>query len=314
MTGLFEVLAGHDAEEQERRTGTRAAIAAQTRAKARFEGFLSKAAGQSDFEARLALIDSNLRDLANETAAEYDGDPERTYLAATAVLGGGHASDCSCGFCENMGKLPGQSDEDEEEEEGVEKESSKKCHYCLGDGLGAGGNQCPICKGTGKEPKEKESSVKTSCSCGCGPNGCDCENCPVKEQKVARWSVVAADVEEGDHYQSERVSLPSADDDALGGPSPKIDKGKSGDHTGWDLDPIDVGSVRNKLEKQDASDPAEYNDSDFLRDLDSPIHDDADVTKSVSPPDMDRTKTWTGTEGQASPVTSSDLTKWRLVE
>jgi hypothetical protein len=137
------------------------------------------------------------------------------------------------------------------------------------------------------------------------------EGCGVGEKK-SKFVIVAAEVEDGDSYQSETVSLPAADDSGLGGPSPEIDKGKSGDVAGWSLSDIDVGSKKHRLENQDASEPADYNDPDFLRDLDSPVHEDADVTKSVGPPDTDGTKTWTGTEGLASPVTSRN--RWTVVE
>jgi hypothetical protein len=301
MTGLFEVLAGVDAEEQERLTGTRAAIAAQTRAKARFDSFLGKANGTADREARLALIDSNLRDLCNEVANEYGceatistivGNSPREdvsvcYLAATAVLGAGHASDCTCGFCENKGNAPWMDNYDDEEGE------------------------------------EKEASVKTACEhCGCDEEDCSCseenpcgaKGCKFsKEAKLARWQVVAdgAQPETGDHYQGERVDLPSSED-GLGEPSPKIDKGNSGDVAGWSTSDIDVNSVRNRLDKQDVSDEAEYNATDF--DPSSPLRERQDADKSVSPPDTDRTKTWTGTENQADPVTSSALAKWQVVE
>lgn len=278
---VFEVLATTDAEEQERREGARAIIAAQTRAKARFEKFVSRAGSQDDLDARIGLIEGNLRDLVADAVGEYGGDSDRVYLATTAVLGGGHASDCGCGFCANKGSF-GQEEEDE------------------GD--------------------EKEASVKTACGCAACAAG-DHDNCEEKkEAKLARYHV--AEVETGDHYQSETLDLGSTTGDEPWSDkgSPEIDKGKSGDHTGWDLEPIDVGSVRNKLEKQDITDGADYSDPDFLRDTSSPIHDDADVTKATEPQNSDsQSGTWTGTEGQADPVTSenpvtSKLRNWTVVE
>jgi hypothetical protein len=46
------------------------------------------------------------------------------------------------------------------------------CHYCMGDGLAASGEKCPVCNGTGKEPKEKtESSLSTTAA------GTTCRTC-----------------------------------------------------------------------------------------------------------------------------------------
>jgi len=276
---VFEVLASADAEAQERLEGNRAIVAAQTRAKARFAKFVSQATSQEDLEARLGLIESNLRDLVVDAVDEYGGDADRVYLASTAVLGGGHASDCGCGFCENKGKGFGKKDDDDSDDDSDEKESSVK---------------------------------KKACDCA---EDCDCDG-EEEDEKVAKLANYhLADVETGDHYQSETLDLGSTTGDEPWSDkgSPEIDKGKSGDHTGWDLDPIDVESVRNKLEKQDITEGADYDDPDFLRDKSSPVHDDADINEAASPPDTDGTKTWTGTESQADPVTSK-MRNWTVVE
>ena len=150
--GLFEVLA-HD-DSQEHVVANRAVIAAQTRVQDRFEKFVANSANDEDRVARIGLLEDEIREVVSAVADEYgyEGDPDTLYLASTAVLGGGHASDCSCGFCENKGKLPGAKDESEEE---------------------------------GEEDSTKESSVKRACSCckDCGTKACDCDN--HKESKVA---------------------------------------------------------------------------------------------------------------------------------
>jgi len=306
-TSLFDVLASTEDAELERRSAARAIIAAQERTKARFANFVANSNG--DLNARLALIDDEVRGIAAEAASEYDASDniERIYLAATAVLGAGHASDCSCGFCANKGKLPG-AEKAEDKDDGKSDESEDY----------EPGKAFKTVEKDEDEDDKKESAVKTACACGCSDENCKCsaenpcgmEGCGSKK-KEASWTVVAAQPETGDSYQSESVSLPTADASGLGGPSPEIDKGKSGDVAGWSLEDIDVGSKKHRLEKQDATERADYNDPDFLRDLDSPVHEDADVTKAASPPDTDGTKTWTGTEGLASPVTSR---RWTVVE
>lgn len=292
---VFEVLDRDKNEEAQ--ADRRTVIAAQERARAQFKNFVDNGRDSADaFDARLALVDDEVRRVAEEVAAEHGGGADRAYLAATAALGAAHQDGCGCGFCENKGSF---GEDPEEEIEADEKTASAK---------------------------------KTACACGCSHEGCNCgDDCDGNchgEKKASRasdssWVVIGVELSEaetGDNYQQERVDLPSADESGLGGPSPKIDKGKSGDHEGWDLDPIDVGSEKHRLEKQDIAGGwewsqegedgpisianADLNDPDFTKDLDSPVHEDADVTEAVGPPDTDRTKTWTGTEGLADPVTA----------
>jgi len=295
---VFEVLAKTD--DTADRNAARAAIAAQERARARFGRFVANASGEGEAESRRALVDDEIRAIAQAAADEYDGDAETAYLAATAVLGGGHASDCSCGFCANKGKLPGAKKDDDKDDS--DKDDSKDEDDKDDD--------------SGK-PWEKD-SAKTACEgCGCGSEKCSCtkadpcgkDGCKYAK-KEARWAVVSAAPETGDSYQSETVSLPTADDSGLGSEgSPKIDKGKSGDNAGWSLEPIDVGSKRHQLENQDASARADYNSDDF--DPSSPVRDRVDADSPIGGrselESADGTKTWTGTGGQADPVTTESL-------
>lgn len=274
--GLFEVLASSED------TGSRAVIAAQTRAKSVFERFVS------GDEAKLAFIADDLKKMAAEVADEYGyDDPEKLYLAATVALGGGHAADCTCGFCENKGSL-GKEDEDE----GMEKEASHKT-AC----------DCPAHDGG-------------ECNCG---DDCDCSECHGGKEASVKpyvyqafdWERVAAeDDRSGDSYQHERESLPESDGTGLGdtGAVP-TDRSKSGDQTGWNLEPIDVGSQKHQLEKQDAPQRAEYNNEDF--DPGNPVRERVDADKAMQPeftngPD---TQTWSDSSTQAAPVTS----KWSLL-
>lgn len=261
---LFQVLATEDAEEQERVAGTRAVIAAQTRATTRFSKFVAMANTPDELEARLALIESNLREIAAESAEDYGyEDADRLYLAATFALGGGHKSDCGCGFCANKGKLPGASDDDKDS-----------------DGE------------TGKEDKDESKDDDKDDKFDFGKDS----------------SVKLAEFETG--YQHATEDLPSADASGLGSEgSPKIDKGNA-----EGLKPIDVDSVRNKLDNQDVTEPADYNDSDF--DPSSPLRDRIDADTAIQPEFNvgEHTKTFgEGIGTQADPVTSAKLANWLVV-
>ena len=285
MTGLFEVLASTDDN------GPRAVIAAQTRAKSIFERFV---AGD---ESKLAYIADDLKKMAAEVADEYGyDDPEKLYLAATIALGGGHASDCTCGFCENKGK--GFGDKEEDADEGMEKEASTKtaCDCPAHDGGDCtcdGDCGCSECSGG---DSKKEASVR-----------------PYSYQAF-NWEKVAAEADYTDSYQGERESLPTSDGTGLGdtGAVP-TDRSKSGDQTGWNLEPIDVDSQKHQLEHQDAPQRAEYNNEDF--DPSNPVRERVDADKAMQPEftKAPNTETWSGDKGdslgQQAPVTS----KWHLL-
>jgi hypothetical protein len=269
--GLFEVLASSND------SGPRAVIAAQTRAKSVFERYVG-----NDVD-KLAFIADDLRKMAAEVAEEYGYDnAEKLFVAAGLALAGGHPAGCECGFCKNKGAFG----KDDEEDEGM----------------------------------EKEAAVKTACDCANGEHCGDCECCDgeMKEASVKPYAyagfdwehVAAEDDRSGDSYQHERESLPTSDGTGLGdtGAVP-TDKSKSGDQTGWNLEPIDVDSQRHQLEHQDAPDRAEYNNEDF--DPSSPVRERVDADTPMQPeyttgPD---TQTWSDASTQASPVTS----KWSLL-
>lgn len=277
---VFEVLERDKTEEAQ--ADRRTVIAAQERARAQFKKFVDN----GEREARLALIDDSVRKVAEDVAASHGGDAETAYLAATYVLGG-HKDGCECGFCANKGSF-GQDPKEEIEEDDAE-----------------------------------EKTARVACACGCSHEGCGCgPDCKgdCHGEKKSSWTVVAADTETGDNYQQERVSLPTSDGTGLGGPSPEIDKSDSGDHTGWNLEPIDVGSKKHRLEKQDIGGGWKWeqegedgpisiknpdlNAEDFLKDGDSPVHEHQSPEDVSGADSGDRTKTWTGTESQAAPVTA----------
>ena len=350
---MFEVIASEDAAEQERLAGNRAVIAVQTRAKSAFGAFVSKAGNETERNARIQLVSEDLDKIVNEVAAEYDYDgTDRLHAAATVALGGGHASDCTCGFCENKGSF-GKDDDGEEREKEERAEAVEDW-----------------------AKRDKESAVKTACGCGsCGPDGCDCADCPKKKEgaivtshnlgefpweHVARVvesdgfsfckcdcegcnggnhcesqecieskhsgnpgnpasngssdkeSKTAADVETGDTYAQERVDLPSSKDGLGDTGAVPTDKSKSGDNLGWDLKPIDVPSERNPVEKQQIHETPEYS-ADLPGVSDTGKRIDAESPLQPEHNVADNTDTWTGTERQADPVTSAVLAKWSVL-
>lgn len=278
--GLFEVLASTED------SGSRAVIAAQTRAKSVFERFVS------GDESKLAYIADDLKRMAAEVADEYGyDDPEKLYLAATVALGGGHPAGCDCGFCQNKGKGFGGDAEEEEDEEKTAKTASTKT-AC----------DCPAHDGG-------------ECNCG---DDCDCAECHGGKEASVKpyvyqdfdWEKVAAEADYSDSYQGERESLPTSDGTGLGdtGAVP-TDRSKSGDQTGWNLEPIDVDSQKHQLEHQDAPQRAEYNNEDF--DPSNPVRERVDADKAMQPEftKAPNTETWSDAGTQASPVTS----KWSLL-
>jgi len=296
--GLFEVLASiEDTSVKDEKNGQAKAVAV-ARAKDDFAQFIENADSYEEKVARVRLVQDDMDRMAQEIAEEYGADVGAVVEAAfEGITSGGHKSDCDCGFCKNKGILPGQKNDagnDEDDDPAAELDEEPA------DGFDT----------ESKWEFAGESDKKRTASSLWEHEVVDVS---VRSVYEFPWEHVAAETETGDHYQSERVELPTSDGTGLGGPSPEIDKGKAGDETGSSQSPIDVESVRNKLEKQDASDGGDYNDQDFLRDLDSPVHTDAHVTDSVGPPDTDRTKTWSGTEGLADPVTSAVLSKWSVI-
>lgn len=271
--GLFEVLASSED------TGSRAVIAAQTRAKSVFERYVGNDA------AKLAFIADDLRKMATDVAYEYGHDNvDELYGAAIVALAGGHPADCTCAFCENKGSF-GKKDEDGDEEKTAKTASTKTA--CDPD--------CDMDHEHDHDEDEdkKEASVQ-----------------PYAYQGFDWEKVAAEDDRSGDSYQHERESLPESDGTGLGdtGAVP-TDRSKSGDQTGWNLEPIDVDSQRHQLEHQDAPQRAEYNNEDF--DPSNPVRERVDADKPMQPeftsgPD---TQTWSDAGTQASPVTS----KWSLL-
>jgi len=335
-TSVFDALEGEDRDEQERREGARAIAAARERIRGRFGRFLENGRGDArSWNSRVAFVEDEVNGIIAAATEEYGGDAETVSAAAslpTFEAGGGHASDCTCAFCKNKGKLPGSKSD--------EKDDGKSDEKFQGNGdKDTDGDE----KDDGKGKKPWESSVKTAGVCHeChhpmdkhsadgmqGPNGVGCEFCDCKRtiaedethSASTRWAVVATGPtpETGDNYTQERVSLPSGGGDAndgLGGPVPKIDKGKSGDQDGWTLADIKDDSKAHPTEHQDIHGTAvwdetengqisqkspDINDSDF--DKSSPTRKRVDADEPIGKEQKGETGQWTDIKG-ADPVTS----------
>lgn len=126
----------------------------------------------------------------------------------------------------------------------------------------------------------------------------------VKEARTATW-VVSEFRPTAEALETEK--LPTGDDTALGGPSPKIDKKEwkpNALNDDGNLSPIDTEGAGSPhpTEQQDVTDVADH-EADFLAQTDA-VTESQDVGKETTTEAI-HTDTWSGTEGQADPVTSA---------
>lgn len=421
---VFEHLARDDAREQERVAGNRAVIAAQARVQENFLTFVSNAAGPEDRDARLSLLDDEIKAVVAAVCEEYgyDGDTELVHQAALEALGAGHPAGCDCGFCKNKGKL--FESDDDEEEDSEKKESKTAADYPGKDYSVEGGeyvkdwnpeeDQTPA---QSEDESDKEAWHKAKiasqtvsmfheadgfsfCECPCEgcktANHCESDKCistkhsgnpgtesgektsaqhlamavskkdfvaisdilrkngadPQIAQQIADYfatqnplfdeqrfmdaagaggqqlppqvagllaeaSRLAADVETGDTFVTERLDLgtDSGKNGVQDVGSPKIDKsqvpGGGGIPGEGGLDAIDVPSNQHPSETQDMHETPDYWEPPIGP---SETGKSIDAQEPLAPETYaaDNTDTWTGTEGQANPVTSK-LSKWQIL-
>lgn len=250
MSGLFEHIAAFD--EGARIASRKATAVATKRVVDRYASFLANAQSPQDRLARLALVEDEVRQVVADAVAEYapDSDVESLQEAildhlkgdgvtdinaeledAPSAVGsgtissreaGGHASDCTCGFCANKGKLPGGDSEDEaEEDEGEEKEASARTADADKDGGGAVKREdLPKADDTGlggPSPEIDKTTWKPNALNDSGnlkPIDTDMDGSPVP---TSQQDVTDTPDWEGDFLRdtdsvTEQQSLPSADD------------------------------------------------------------------------------------------------------
>lgn len=100
---------------------------------------------------------------------------------------------------------------------------------------------------------------------------------------------------------SVRTATPTT---GLGGPEPKIDKRKWTPKTVTEIDADDPNG-RWPTKRKDIVEPIVASDADGLSEIGEKTTERQDVTKKVDDITGDGTSQWTGTKGQASPVTSA---------
>ena len=313
---VFEVLARDDYEGGQARS--RAIIAARVRAQEAFETYLGHSKSIVEYRDRLEMIRPDLEKILSSVATEY-GHEDTDELQGEVLASLKYSCDDDCEGCDDCTDEDGKKKK--KEFKPWEKEANKYIKH-------RDGKWVIIQKGTGKvlsshdsEEKAQQSFdammankhgsfdqwlEKTACdTCKCSSCDENCDGSCCDECARSKQSKTAAGPELGDSYQSETVDLPTADNTGLGSEgSPEIDKGNSGDETGWSTSPIDAKSVRNKLVNQNVADPADYNAADFDPDSKVRTRVNPDTAMQSEHNVAPNTKTWTGTEGQATPVTS----------
>lgn len=146
MSGLFEDISQFD--EGVRISRRQAAAVAQKRVADHVGGYLRLAKSTEEYDARLNFVSDDIRKIVADVAEEYETDKDRLLEAidehlkgdgvsdltddlegAPSAVGvghqaGGHKPGCECGFCKNKGKLPGTTDDEDEESDSEESEDS----------------------------------------------------------------------------------------------------------------------------------------------------------------------------------------------
>jgi hypothetical protein len=284
MTGVFEVLAGDNFEE--RRNNRKAVAVANRRAHTRFAGFLSTAADKDDFEARLDLIDTDLQRVVGEVADEFEVavDPVFSTVRQQLVAAGGFCDDCRKWKSGPKAGCTCHTENLDEDNGAPEEKTSSYPEYGFG---GNATNAAPD-----GWPVDRTHAAPSIAPPGYGGQGQTCPDCGSPMQNGMCPNC-------GAKYASDNTGLADA-------PSPKMDKKRwkpNALNDEGNLKPIDTdGDSRWKTEQQDITQSADHT-KDFLEQTDSVAKHNQDVEKEWSG-DLLHTDTWSGTEGQADPVTS----------
>lgn len=379
MSGLFEHMANFD--DTERTTRRQAAAVAQKRVSDRFDHFIARAGDDKvERQARLDLIADDIRQIVADVAEEYGADTEKLQEAIDEHLEGdgvtdvdgeleeapsavgskaaaGHASDCTCGFCQNKGNLPGsdkkdddKSDDDSEADDKSEPKESDddesddkpdfldskdsairealtaKDFVLLADAVfKAPGDPHALAQhfadylGTTNPGFDRDRFIAAATGNPASERDRFQGEIPVTtepQMPMPTAAVHEADADKDGGGAVKRESLPTGDETALGGPSPKIDKKEwkpNALNDKGNLKPIDTeqeGSP-NPTEKQDVDDKADHG-KDFLDQTDAvtetqslPSADDSGQSTEKNLSQESQGGSWHTTEGQADPVTSS---------
>ena len=226
-----------------------AAAVAHKRVSETVGGYLTIAENPEEYAARIDFVSGDIQRIVADVAEEYDADVDALQKAiddglkgdgvtdlndslgdAPSAVGhgkqaGGHKPDCSCGFCENKGNLPGSDSKEETEDEGSSVEASTHVADAPRDGGGAVKRES-LPKGDGKSigtepvPKTDHRTWK--------PNALnDSTNTPPvdTEQNGSPHPTEKQDVSDDPDYEgnflrdtdavTESQSLPSADESGV---------------------------------------------------------------------------------------------------
>lgn len=291
MAGIFE----HDLafDESAKVASRKAAAVAHKRASDRFGTFLANSTGD-DFHQRFALIEDEVAEIAQDVADEYGADSHQLLVSMTSVLAAGGFCDdcrkwksgpkagCECGS-ENESSPDTTDTGSSDEEESSEAKEARTARWVVGEFRGAGFDGS-------LSPTEAQLTCK---KCGERTSGGHCSKCDGPVEKTAE--------------ALETESLPTGDESALDGPSPKIDKKEwkpNALNEDGNLSPIDTegaGSPHPTVQ-QDVTDVADHT-ADPLDQTDA-VTESQDVGKETTTEAI-HTDTWSGKDGQADPVTSA---------
>lgn len=312
--GLFEDIATFD---EGKRTASRQVTAAATkRVASQFGAFLDNATDVADRAARLSMVEDHIRQVVAEVVHEYspDQDVEALQDAIVEHLQGDGVTDINAEL-EDAPTAVG------EKALASTKEAAHPLDH-LRNRRDLGGSSIP-----GQiDHSENHPAPQIACpKCGLESpspqNPGDLPNCPgcgyVDTGSYLGAASRTADAVSDAGGAVKTEDLPTGNEDALGGPSPEIDK------TTWkpnalndsgNLKPVDtqMDGSPHPTEKQDVSDAADH-DKDFLDQTDAvnetqslpSAGDDGQSTERNIEQPSQAADQWTGTEGLADPVTSS---------
>jgi len=212
-----------------------------------------------------------------------------------------------------------------------EDDDDDKCDECgasTADGEGYDGlcgNCADKAEREGRWSSRQAGGHKPGCECGFCKNkgkgfGNDADGDGEDDSEESN-EITAASAPDGAGGAVKRESLPKGDESGLGGPSPKIDKRKwTPQNVKKDVDGAEMNNSPHPTEGQDIKDKPSF-DND-LHSIDSvterqdlPTADDSgqSTERNVSGQDG-QSSTWSGTGGQANPVTQQTISSANPLE
>lgn len=340
MSGFFEHISAFD---DQKRDETRVAVAvAHRRFTTRFAGFLHEANTLDEYQQRIALVEDEIKEMVDDVVAEYGGDSQKLEASLKETKGGfcddckkwksGPKKGCTCGDEESEDRSDGDpdlsdnSDEEKDDSSDSKEETVEETSDSSHDSSAKQADlttqpimtPVPLPDEPGKGVPDIDGELEDAPS-AVGYGTIASETPAMQKARQLITAKLAADAPTGDSAEK-RKTLPTGDESALGGPSPKIDKRK------WkpkalgepNLHPIDTegkGSPH-PTEHQDIVDKPDYERDNFLKGTEG-----NGTTKHKQKLDKDtgdfqapHTDTWSGTDGLANPVTQTAISSTHVAE